>query len=88
MGGNKFGVKANGTGVKLHAFWDDVLGEDPRYTDDSADRQARIYQQAITLATALRGRELGEADQARLEKNRSSRAGPTRASSWPSRSAT
>jgi hypothetical protein len=70
LGGNKFGVKANGRNVKLHAFWDDVLGEDPKYTDDSTDRQARIYQQAITLATALRGRELGEADRARLEKNR------------------
>lgn len=71
LGGNKFGVKANGRGVKLHAFWDDVLGDDPRYTDDSADRQARIHQQAIALATALRGREPTEADRARLEKNRS-----------------
>jgi hypothetical protein len=71
LGGNKFGVKANGKGVKLHAFWDDVLGDDPRYADDSADRQARIHRQATTLATALRGRELGEADRARLEKNRS-----------------
>ena len=70
LGGNKFGVKANGRGVKLHAFWDDVLGDDPRYTDDSSDRQARIYQQAITLATALRARELGEVDKARIEKNR------------------
>jgi hypothetical protein len=70
LGGNKFGVKVNGRGVKLHAFWDDVLGEDPRYTDDSPDRQARIYQQAVTLATALRGRELGEGDRTRLEKNR------------------
>jgi hypothetical protein len=70
LGGNKFGVKANGKGVKLHAFWDDVLGEDPRYADDSPDRQARIYQQAVALATALRGQELGEADRARLEKNR------------------
>ena len=54
----------------MHAFWDDVLGEDARYTDDSGDRQARIYQQAITLATALRGRELAAADAGRLEKNR------------------
>ena len=70
LGGNKFGVKANGRGVKLHAFWDNVLGQDPTYTDDSPERQARIYQQAVTLATALRGRELGEADKTRLEKNR------------------
>jgi hypothetical protein len=70
LGGNKFGVKANGTGLNLHRFWDDVLGEDPRYTDDSADRQSRIYQQAVTLATALRRRELGAPDKERLEKNR------------------
>jgi hypothetical protein len=71
LGGNKFGVKANGKGAKLHAFWDDVLGDDPKYTDDSADRQVRIYQQAIGVATALRGRELDTADKDRLEKNRS-----------------
>lgn len=70
LGGNKFGVKAKGKGVKLHAFWDDVLGDDATYSDDSDSRQARIYQQAITMATALRGKELGDADKVRLEKNR------------------
>lgn len=70
LGGNKFGVKANGKGVKLHAFWDDVLGEDPRYTDDSPERQVRIYRQALDVATRLRGRELSDTDRERLEKNR------------------
>jgi hypothetical protein len=70
LGGNKFAIKVNGRGMNLHRFWDDVLGEDPRYTDDSGDRQARIHQMAVTLATTLRGRELAEADKDRLEKNR------------------
>jgi hypothetical protein len=70
QGGNKFGVKANGKGIKLHAFWDNVLGDDPQYTDDSADRQTRIYKQAIGVATALRGRELEAVDRERLEKDR------------------
>jgi S1/P1 Nuclease len=70
QGGNKFGVKANGKGVKLHAFWDDLIGDDPKYTDDSGDRQNRIYHMAVTVATTLRGRELSDADKERLEKNR------------------
>ena len=70
MGGNKFGIKVNGRGMNLHRFWDDVLGDDPMYLDDTSDRQARIHRQAVTAATALRGRELPDADRERLEKNR------------------
>jgi hypothetical protein len=70
MGGNKFGIKVNGRGTNLHRFWDDVLGDDAMYTDDTADRQARIHRQAVTVATALRGRELPDVDRERMEKNR------------------
>lgn len=70
LGGNKVAVKANGKGMNLHAFWDNVLGDDPRYTDDSADRQVRIHEQALGVATALRGRELDAIQAERLEKNR------------------
>jgi hypothetical protein len=70
LGGNKFAIKANGRGMNLHRFWDDVLGDDPKYLDDGADRQARIHKEAVTLATVLRGRELSDADRERLEKNR------------------
>jgi S1/P1 Nuclease len=71
QGGNKFGIKANGRGWKLHAFWDDVLAEDAKYTDDSPERQAKIYQQAVTIATNLRALKLPDADKEKLSKNRS-----------------
>jgi hypothetical protein len=70
LGGNKIAVKANGKGTNLHAFWDNVLGDDPRYTDDSADRQVRIYNQALAVATALRGKELDAVDKERLDKDK------------------
>src|SRR5439155_12977901 len=69
MGGNKFGVRVNGRRVKLHAYWDDLLGDDRDYTDDSDKRQAKIYQQAITVAENLRGRELSDADNDAVAKN-------------------
>ena len=40
QGGNRFGVKINGRKWKLHAFWDDLLGEDAAYWDDSARTSA------------------------------------------------
>ena len=70
LGGNKFAVKVNGRGMNLHRFWDDVLGDDPKFTDDGADRQARIHKEAVTRATALRGRELADADRERLDRNK------------------
>jgi hypothetical protein len=70
MGGNKIGVKANGKGINLHAFWDNLFGDDPKYTDDTADRQVRIYHAAIGVATALRARELDADVKEKLEKNR------------------
>jgi S1/P1 Nuclease len=69
QGGNKFGVRVNGRPWKLHAYWDEVLGEDKDYEDDSAKRQLKIYQDALAVADNLRGRELSDADKERLAKN-------------------
>ena len=69
LGGNLFGVRAAGQLVKLHAFWDNVLGDDPNYADDSANHQARIYREALAVADGLRARELTAAEQALLIKN-------------------
>ena len=70
LGGNKFGIRANGKKWKLHAFWDDLLGDDVNYADDSSTHQAALYRAAIKVAEPLRGVELNDADIAKLEKNR------------------
>src|SRR5579864_8459869 len=70
LGGNKFGVKVNGRKWKLHAYWDDLLGVDSDYSDDSAAHQVQIYKQAMVVAESLRGLALPETDKANLEKNR------------------
>lgn len=67
LGGNKFGVKVAGKKWKLHAFWDDLLGEDANYNDDSPAHQQKLYRAAIDAAARLRGIELAETDRKRLE---------------------
>jgi hypothetical protein len=69
LGGNKFGIKADGKKWKLHAFWDDLLGDDRDYADDSSKHQAELYREAIKIAESLRGVKLTDADKADLEKN-------------------
>jgi hypothetical protein len=69
LGGNKFGVRVNGRKWKLHAYWDDLLGSDSDYGDDSAAHQVQIYKQAMVVAESLRGLALPEADKANLERN-------------------
>lgn len=70
LGGNRFGVRVNGRGVKLHAYWDNLLGDDPNYEDDSAEHQGKIYQQALKIAATLRNVKLLEADQEKLARNK------------------
>lgn len=70
LGGNKFGVRVNGRKWKLHTYWDDLLGEDPSYTDDSQDRQARIFRQAVVVAESLRGLQLSPSEQEKLLNNK------------------
>ena len=69
LGGNLFGVRAAGQPVKLHAFWDNVLGDDPDYADDSDKHQARIYREALAVAERLRTRQLTADEEALLLKN-------------------
>jgi len=69
LGGNKFGVRVNGRKWKLHTYWDELLGEDPNYTDDSAERHVKIYKQAMAVAETLRGLSLSQEDKDKLAKN-------------------
>lgn len=70
LGGNTFGIKANGRKWKLHQFWDDILGEDANYNDDTGKHQGRLYLEAVKLAESLRGVKLTDADFDKLAKNR------------------
>jgi hypothetical protein len=69
MGGNGFGIKADGKKWRLHAYWDDLLGEDPNYTDDGSARQAATYREAVKIAEQLRGLKLTDTDLDKLKKN-------------------
>lgn len=69
LGGNKFGVKDGTKRWKLHAYWDDLLGRDTDYADDTFAHQAELYRAAIKVAERLRARELNDEDKAALEKN-------------------
>jgi hypothetical protein len=69
LGGNKFGIKADGVKWRLHTFWDDLLGKDTDYNDDSAAHQGTIYREAVKVAQSLRGLELTNADRDKLAKN-------------------
>ncbi len=71
QGGNRFGLKINGRKWKLHAFWDDLLGEDTAYWDDSAEHQQQLYRDAMKAAERLRGLPLSNADKEKLARNRS-----------------
>jgi len=70
LGGNTFGIKAEGRKWKLHQFWDDILGEDADYNDESAKHQGNLYREAIKLSESLRGQKLTDADTDRLAKNK------------------
>jgi hypothetical protein len=66
LGGNKFAIKADGRKWKLHVFWDDLLGEDSDYEDDSPEHQGAIYREAVKVAGRLRDVKL---DADRIAKN-------------------
>jgi len=69
LGGNKFAIKANGKKWRLHAFWDDLLGADADYADDSSAHQAALFRTAVKIAEGLRGLKLTGADEDKLAKN-------------------
>jgi hypothetical protein len=69
MGGNKFGIKVDGRKYRLHTFWDDLLGEDSDYNDDSSTHQAALYREAVKVAEGLRGLKMTDDDKDKLTKN-------------------
>jgi hypothetical protein len=71
LGGNKFGIRADGRKWRLHTFWDDLLGEDRDYADDSKNHQAHLYREALKVAASLRNLKVTVADEDKLAKNTS-----------------
>ena len=69
LGGNKFGIKADGRKWRLHTFWDDLIGTDVNYADDSATHQGTIYREAVKAAQSLRGLKMTDTDKDKLAKN-------------------
>ncbi len=70
QGGNKLLVQVNGRVWKLHAYWDDLPGEDSNYGDDSPEHQRELYQLAIKAANRLSALQLPAEDAQKLVKNR------------------
>ncbi len=71
LGGNKFGVRDGSKKWKLHAFWDDLLGTDSNYANDSPGHQRDLYATALKVADRLRAIELTDADKDALANNTS-----------------
>jgi hypothetical protein len=69
LGGNLFGIKAGGRKWKLHQYWDDILGADSDYNDDSPKHQGEIYREAVKLAESLRGLKMTDVDLQKLKNN-------------------
>lgn len=69
LGGNKFGIKADGRKWRLHTFWDDLIGKDRDYADDSVGHQGALYRGAVKAAESLRGLKLTDEDKDKLAKN-------------------
>lgn len=69
LGGNKFGIMADGRRWRLHAFWDDLLGLDADYADDSSNHQANLHNQAVKIALKLRSLPMTDADKDKLKTN-------------------
>lgn len=69
LGGNTFGIKADGRKWKLHQYWDDILGYDSDYNDDSGNHQGKLYREAVKLAESLRGLKLTDADMDKFATN-------------------
>ena len=71
LGGNKFGIKADGKRWRLHGFWDGLLGVDADYSDDSPAHQTNLYNQGVAVAIKLRSLQLTAADNDKLKNNTS-----------------
>src|SRR5262249_16732385 len=69
QGGNLFGLRVNGRKVNLHAYWDNILYDDPDYRDESAEHHAKLYQKVKELTEQLRAPEYGRDKLPELTKN-------------------
>jgi hypothetical protein len=69
LGGNKFGIMADGKRWRLHAFWDDLLGLDADYADDSSGHQANLVNQAVKIALKLKAMPMSDAECDKLKNN-------------------
>ena len=85
QGGNRFGLKINGRKWKLHAFWDDLLGEDTAYWDDSAEHQQQLYRDAMKAAERSAGCRCRTPTRKSSPGTAPSPVGRRRVSSWPRR---
>src|SRR5205823_808534 len=56
-GGNLFGVRVQGRKTNLHAYWDNLLHDDPNWSNDSPEHEAKVYQKVKELAEELRAPE-------------------------------
>jgi hypothetical protein len=61
MGGNLFGVTIAGRPVRLHTYWDNLLGEVPGWENDTAAHQAQVYALVVKVTESLREPAYGRA---------------------------
>jgi hypothetical protein len=61
-GGNLFGVTIDGTGYRLHTYWDDLMGQDPPAPFDQRDNveyQTKLYKLVKETTERLHDRQYG-----------------------------
>jgi hypothetical protein len=54
LGGNRFGVKIAGKLVRLHTYWDNLLGEVPGWYDDNPEHQEKMFTLVTKVSESLR----------------------------------
>ncbi len=54
LGGNRFGVRISGHSVRLHTYWDNLLGEVPGWDMDTAEHQVLVYATVVKVREGLR----------------------------------
>jgi hypothetical protein len=54
LGGNRFGATVAGAPIRLHTYWDNLMGEVPGWENDTADHQAQVYALVVKTTEGLR----------------------------------
>lgn len=62
LGGNRFGVRVDGRPVRLHTYWDNVLGEVAGWQRDTAEHQVQVYALVVQVAESLRDPKYSRAE--------------------------